>query len=343
MASIQPVAELAGHTDRAWQLAWNPSEPLIASCSTDKTVRLYSYSSSPEPKFKLSTSISTGHTKTVRTIAWSPDGKTLATGSFDSSVVLWERQPVDEEEGDDDGVNGEWESITRIEGPESECKCVAFSKSGDYLATCSRDKTVWVFSIYPDDYEVSSVLMEHTQDVKSVAWHPKEDILASSSYDDTIKLYQDDESDEWFPFATLTDHTSTVWSVTFSPCGNYLASSSDDLTIRIWQRNGEQWQTVKVIEGAHERSIYSVSWGAGRGDLGWLASGAGDGKINVWKMSRTQDGSLRAELLASVENSHGVSDVNNVAWCPREGFESILGSAGDDGVLRIWRIDVVDP
>jgi len=131
--------------------------------------------------------------------------------------------------------------------------------------------------------------------------------------------------------------------VTFSPCGNYLASSSDDLTIRIWQRNGEQWQTVKVIEGAHERSIYSVSWGAGRGDLGWLASGAGDGKINVWKMSRTQDGSLRAELLASVENSHGVSDVNNVAWCPREGFESILGSAGDDGVLRIWRIDVVDP
>ncbi|KZO92040.1 WD40 repeat-like protein [Calocera viscosa TUFC12733] len=339
MGSIEQIAELTGHIDRAWQLAWNPVESLVASCSTDKTVRIYAYTSSPIPKFTLTTSISTGHTKTVRTLAWSPDGKVLGTGSFDSSIILWERQPVDEEE-DSGGAGGEWESITRIEGPESECKCVAFSRSGEFLATCSRDKTVWVFSIYPDDYEVSSVLMEHTQDVKCIAWHPKEDILASSSYDDTIKLYHDDHDDEWYPFATLTDHASTVWSIAFSPCGNYLASSSDDLTIRIWERSGDQWQAVKIIEGMHERSIYSVAWGVGSGELGWLASGAGDGRINIWHMSRTPDAAIQARLIATQENSHGVSDVNAVAWCPRAGCANLLGSTGDDGSLRVWQINM---
>ena len=76
------------------------------------------------------------------------------------------------------------------------------------------------------------VLMEHTQDVKAVAWHPTHDILASASYDDTIKLYLDDPSDDWYAFQTLTAHASTVWDVAFSPCGRYLVSASDDMTVR---------------------------------------------------------------------------------------------------------------
>ena len=53
-----------------------------------------------------------------------------------------------------------------------------------------------------------------------------------------------------------------------------------------------------VVEGAHERSVYSISWGrgvVGRGgkeeeemgmgsDKGLLASTGGDGKINVWSI-----------------------------------------------------------
>lgn len=39
----------------------------------------------------------------------------------------------------------------------------------------------------------------------------------------------------------------------------------------------------------HERSVYSVSWGVGKGDkkqgsLGWIASTGGDGSIRVWEL-----------------------------------------------------------
>jgi len=138
-----------GHQDRAWAIAWNPAKPILASCSADKTVRLYNYRVSPpasedgspsaeELKFELNTSIATGHAKTVRALAWSPSGNTLATGSFDSNVGIWQQV------GDEDG-GGAWECVSSLEGHETECKGVAYSASGTLLASCSRDKSVWVW------------------------------------------------------------------------------------------------------------------------------------------------------------------------------------------------------
>lgn len=166
--------------------------------------------------------------------------------------------------------------------------------------------------------------MDHTQDVKSVTWHPSSELLASASYDDTIKLYAADPyDDEWSNIATLASHTATVWSVAFSPCGNYLASAGDDLVIKFWHRveqgvelgeAGEarreeggrmgpwssggvrigqkekfRWEEVGQIEGAHKRTIYSIDWKKGgvseeEGGLGRIVTGGGDGTINVFQI-----------------------------------------------------------
>lgn len=90
--------------------------------------------------FSHVTTISTPHTKTVRSIAWAPSGKTLASGSFDSNVAVYES------EGDVDLTEArEWECATVLEGHETECKSVVYSSNGTLLASCSRDKTVWIW------------------------------------------------------------------------------------------------------------------------------------------------------------------------------------------------------
>ncbi|TFK49331.1 WD40 repeat-like protein [Heliocybe sulcata] len=363
-ATVECLAELEGHDDRAWHVAWNPTKPILASCSADKTVRLYHYrqeteASSSAIAFNPVNTIQTGHTKTVRAVAWSPSGQTLATASFDTNIGIWEQEPAEDEEDEDDNAGyrvttGEWECMSLLEGHETECKSVAYSSSGSLLASCSRDKTVWVWEVHPDaDFECMGVMMEHSQDVKQVAWHPTEEILASASYDDTIKLYIDDPSEDWFCFATLTGHESTVWSLAFSPNGRYLASSSDDLTIRIWERvEQHKWECVKIIDGIHARSIYSISWGVGSKELedsdhlGWLASTGGDGKINVFEIKAPTTGSDSASvrappshrLIAQVQAAHDVHDINCVSWCSRPGYENLLATAGDDGSVKVWRV-----
>jgi WD40 repeat protein len=111
-------------------------------------------------------------------------------------------------------------------------------------------------------------------------------ILASCSYDDTIRIWIDDPQDDWDCTAILRGHTSTVWSIAFSPDGNYIASGSDDRTVRIWKRMQQhKWECVHVLEGHHDRTIFSVAWGEGKaGSLGWIVSASSDGQIVVYQV-----------------------------------------------------------
>ncbi|MFM5892187.1 MAG: hypothetical protein ACKOQS_28495, partial [Dolichospermum sp.] len=85
-------------------------------------------------------------------------------------------------------------------------------------------------------------LTGHSNRIRSVAYSPDGQTLASGSVDDTIKLWDVKTGNL---LQTLSDHSSSVCSVAYSPDGQTLASGSDDKTIKLWDvKTGNLLQTL---------------------------------------------------------------------------------------------------
>lgn len=41
MAALKQIISFEAHKDRAWHVAWNPTGTLLASCGSDKIIRLW--------------------------------------------------------------------------------------------------------------------------------------------------------------------------------------------------------------------------------------------------------------------------------------------------------------
>ncbi|XP_072971048.1 protein CIA1 [Typha angustifolia] len=337
---LRELQRLEGHTDRVWNLSWNPAPEvcgapaMLASCSGDKSVRIWRQTTSGA--WDCSAVLEDTHTRTVRSCAWSPSGKLLATASFDSTSAIWEY------------VGSEFECVATLEGHENEVKSVSWSASGSLLATCGRDKTVWIWEVQPgNEYECVAVLQGHSQDVKMVQWHPFLDVLVSVSYDNSIKVWAEDgDSDDWHCVQTLNEassgHSSTVWALSFNPNGDRMVTCSDDLTSKIWdtginqsQSSGEgygSWRHLCTLSGYHDRTIFSVHWSR----EGVIASGAADDAICFFlgKNDNLVDEPSH-RLLVKKEKAHDM-DVNAVQWNPKEPW--VLASASDDGTIKIWEL-----
>ncbi len=58
-------------------------------------------------------------------------------------------------------------------------------------------RSVWIWESMPGrEFECVDVKQGHSQDVKTVCWHPGGELLVSAGYDDTIRLWTYD-GDEW--------------------------------------------------------------------------------------------------------------------------------------------------
>ena len=383
---IERAGTITGHDDRVWCLSFEPNRnELLATCSSDKTVKIWKMmmvrddddddDDDDDAMMALCPrcvcTLDGVHERTIRSVAWSPCGRYLASASFDATVAIYQR--VDDRDDVTEGNDEvKFECVAALEGHENEVKSCAWSPSGSLLATCGRDKSVWIWESAPGNhFECVAVLHGHTQDVKKVKWHETEDVLYSASYDDTVKTWKEDlDGDDWSCSGTTIAHDSTVWDLTQERVrdGGRFATVSDDGWVKFWNAGGAQRTEISSVNeskteaplecsfrSGHDRPILCVDWlgssdrkknnnSESSGDNvskqpATLVAGGGDNSVRVYREKETGVW----EEAAAVVNAHE-DDVNDIAWFSLSSTKeeeartsNYFASASDDGTVKIWK------
>ncbi|KNH09504.1 cytosolic iron-sulfur protein assembly protein-like protein [Perkinsela sp. CCAP 1560/4] len=264
-----------------WCTVWHPSGKLLAVSLQDLTIQIIDVEGRMLLRFR------TGHTKSIRRLAWDPSGKLLCTCSFDGTASIFAFSCMDA-----NPFQIEVLLLDSLDGHESEVKSCAFHPSKSLIATCGRDKAVWIweFSMHSTDkslrdylraaiidnsiadvsdltslfcsthsyefhLECIAVLEEHTQDVKNVHWNKTTGELMSCSYDNTVNVWHDFE-EEWSLKETLNGSRGTVWDIS-----EYVSSASKIFMVSVGAKGScVLWQSSldSKIKEHHWKSVASL-------------------------------------------------------------------------------------
>lgn len=329
-------------------VAFSTDGKILAVASDDKEVELWDMAAQ-QALHPLER-----HSAGVRALAFSRDGKTLASGSSDKTVMLWEVgtwKPKYQSPPQSGGVLSLAfspdskklaiainDKMVRFLDPasrklsppikeHSDVFSVTFSPNGKMWAASGLDGAVKLRNVETkkdaetkkEDAETQKeiVLAGHSYGVLSVAFSPDSKMLASGSFDMSVKLT---DSSAWEE-STVIEDSKKIYSVAFSPDGKTLAAANDNETIKLWDVGRRKELAPPLTIGDSKVAASSVAF-APNGKM--LAAAVSDGTVRLWEVGTWK-------LLDTLQAHAG--GANSVAFSP-DG--KTFASAGYDNTVKVW-------
>jgi len=154
----------------------------------------------------------------------------------------------------------------------------------------------------------------HSDGIDDIAFSPDGKYIASSSQDQTIRLW------DAFTGREIKIFNGHAYSIMFSPDGKYFVTGSFDKTIKI--RDVNSGNIIWTLSG-HSGRIYSVTYSA---DGKQIVSGSDDKTIKLW------DAASGRELKTFTGHT---DDVNSIALSS-DGKQIVSGSS--DETVKLWDV-----